>query len=90
MKKWVVETTQEMCKNSNTNKQVLSAMTLLNIMNSLSNKKFLHLDDFEDEIGSLLKRLFTKVDLDTQSIPSYQILLTGIKQNSRYVHKILY
>lgn len=85
MKQWIVETTHVLCETSNSDKKLLSAVTLLYIIKSLANEYFLQLDSLKAEIGSLLKFLAVKVDLDSASVPGYHLLLNAT-QTSRYVH----
>jgi len=85
MKQWIVETTHDLRETSNSDKKLLSAVTLLYIIKSLANNYFLHLDSLEEEIGSLLKFLAVKVDLDYATVPGYHLLLNATEQASRYV-----
>lgn len=89
MKQWIKESTHRLCKTSNPSKKLLSAVTLLYIITSLTNKRDIQMDSFNSEIGFLLNFLIPNVDLGFGTVPDYHLLLSATEQASRYVHEII-
>lgn len=83
MEEWIVETTHHLGETSNSNNQLLSAVTLLCIITSLANKKDVQLDKLNEQIRILLNLLVANVDLDSRTVPGYRILLSAIESTSR-------
>jgi len=83
MKQWIKESTHRLCKTNNPSKKLLSAVTLLYIITSLTNKRDIQLDSFNSEIGFLLNFLIPNVDLDSRTVPDYHLLLSATEQASR-------
>jgi len=83
MEEWIVETTHHLGETSNSNNQLLSAVTLLCIITSLANKKDVQLDKLNEQICILLNLLVANVDLDSRTVPGYRILLSAIESTSR-------
>jgi len=88
MKQWIKESTHRLCKTNNPSKKLLSAVTLLYIITSLTNKRDIQLDSFNSEIGFLLNFLIPNVDLDSRTVPDYHLLLSATEQASRYAYEI--
>ena len=88
MKQWIEESTHRLCNTSNPSKKLLSAVTLLYIIKSLTNKRDIQMDIFNSEIGFLLNFLIPNVDLDSRTVPGYHLLLRAIEQASRYAYEI--